>query len=62
MFTLELTAWQDNEPDLRAVRTAVFIEEQSIPEEDEWDADRICHDHSNGIPPGPLVLGGVAAG
>lgn len=43
MFTLELTRWQDNEPDLRAVRTAVFIEEQSIPEEDEWDEmDAVC--------------------
>lgn len=37
MFTLELSRWQDNEPDLRAVRTAVFIHEQAIPEEDEWD-------------------------
>ncbi len=43
MFTLELSRWQDNEPDLRAVRTAVFIEEQSIPEEDEWDEmDAVC--------------------
>ena len=37
MFTLELSRWHDNEPDLRAVRTAVFIHEQAIPEEDEWD-------------------------
>lgn len=37
MFTLELSRWQDNEPDLRAVRTAVFIVEQAIPEEEEWD-------------------------
>lgn len=37
MFTLELTRWTEAETDLRAVRTAVFIEEQAIPEHEEWD-------------------------
>ena len=37
MFTLELCRWDDNEADLRAVRTMVFIEEQAIPEHEEWD-------------------------
>ena len=37
MFTLELTRWADEETDLRAVRTSVFIEEQAIPEDEEWD-------------------------
>ena len=37
MFTLELCRWDDNEADLRAVRTTVFIEEQAIPEHEEWD-------------------------
>ena len=37
MFTLELCRWEDNEADLRAVRTTVFIDEQAIPEHEEWD-------------------------
>ena len=36
--TLELVRWQEAESALRAIRTAVFIEEQGIPEADEWDA------------------------
>jgi len=43
MFTLELTRWEDNEADLRAVRTTVFIEEQAIPAHEEWDEmDAVC--------------------
>jgi len=38
-FTVELCAWQDAEPALRAIRTRVFIQEQNVPEELEWDGE-----------------------
>jgi predicted GNAT family N-acyltransferase len=37
--TVELTLWQHAEADLKAVRRAVFVVEQAIPEAEEWDAD-----------------------
>ena len=36
-FTVSLVCWHDGEPLLRAIREAVFIREQSVPEELEWD-------------------------
>lgn len=36
-FTVSLIAWRDGEPLLKPVREAVFIREQGIPEELEWD-------------------------
>jgi predicted GNAT family N-acyltransferase len=36
-FTVSLVSWHDGEPLLRAVREAVFIGEQGVPEELEWD-------------------------
>jgi predicted GNAT family N-acyltransferase len=36
-FTVSLVNWHDGEPLLRAVREAVFVREQSVPEELEWD-------------------------
>jgi predicted GNAT family N-acyltransferase len=36
-FTVSLVNWHDGEPLLRAIREAVFIREQSVPEELEWD-------------------------
>jgi predicted GNAT family N-acyltransferase len=42
-FTVRLVDWADAVDGLRAVRRAVFIEEQAIPEELEWDAsDAVC--------------------
>jgi predicted GNAT family N-acyltransferase len=38
-YTIEIANWQADMDALKAVRTAVFIVEQRIPEEDEWDAD-----------------------
>jgi predicted GNAT family N-acyltransferase len=36
--------WSGDITQLQAVRRAVFIEEQSVPETDEWDdADPVCH-------------------
>jgi predicted GNAT family N-acyltransferase len=37
LFTVSLVSWHDGEPLLRAIREAVFIREQSVPEELEWD-------------------------
>ncbi|WP_375541098.1 GNAT family N-acetyltransferase [Nitrosomonas sp.] len=35
---MRIVQWQDAAPSLRAVREAVFIHEQHVPEELEWDA------------------------
>ena len=37
-FFLEPASWEIDQADLRAVRMAVFVVEQAIPESDEWDA------------------------
>ena len=35
--------WQDEESHLRHIRTTVFIEEQQVPEDMEWDEyDKTC--------------------
>ena len=36
-FTVSLVCWHDGEPLLRSVREAVFIREQGVPAELEWD-------------------------
>ncbi len=36
-FTVHLLSWHNGEPLLRAIRSAVFIGEQCVPEELEWD-------------------------
>lgn len=36
-FTVEPASWPADMADLRAVRTAVFVLEQDVPEEEEWD-------------------------
>lgn len=36
-FTVSLVCWHDGEPLLRAVREAVFVQEQNVPAELEWD-------------------------
>jgi len=42
-FTVSLVSWHDGEPLLRAIREAVFIREQGVPEELEWDEfDETC--------------------
>lgn len=42
-FTVSLVNWHDGEPLLKAIRTAVFIKEQGVPEEMEWDEhDETC--------------------
>ena len=42
-FTVSLISWRDGEPLLKSVRQAVFVEEQGIPEDLEWDGrDESC--------------------
>ncbi len=42
-FTVRLVDWAEAADGLRAVRRAVFIDEQSIPEDMEWDEfDEVC--------------------
>ena len=43
-FTVHLVSWHDGEPLLRTIREKVFILEQGVPPELEWDGlDEICH-------------------
>jgi predicted GNAT family N-acyltransferase len=43
-FTVHLVSWHDGEPLLRAIREKVFILEQRVPAELEWDGlDESCH-------------------
>ena len=37
-YSLRITSWQEDETCIRAVRQAVFIDEQGISADDEWDA------------------------
>ena len=36
-FTVSLVCWHDGEPLLKSIRDAVFIREQCVPAEQEWD-------------------------
>ena len=36
-FNIQIVAWASHQPQLRAVRTPVFIEEQAVTPEFEWD-------------------------
>ena len=43
-FTVHLISWHDGEPLLRGIREKVFIQEQNVPAELEWDGkDEVCH-------------------
>lgn len=43
-FIVRLASWQVERTVLQAIRSSVFIEEQHVPEELEWDAlDEHCH-------------------
>ena len=43
VFTVHPVSWHDGEPLLRSVRESVFIREQQVPEELEWDGlDAVC--------------------
>ncbi|MFZ5523832.1 MAG: GNAT family N-acetyltransferase [Pseudomonadota bacterium] len=36
-FTVSMVRWQDGEPLLKSIREAVFVKEQGVPAELEWD-------------------------
>ena len=38
-FTTQLCTWSDSELPLRNIRTRVFIQEQNVPEDLEWDGE-----------------------
>ena len=38
-YTAQIVSWQESEPQLRAVRSTVFIQEQNVPEALEWDGE-----------------------
>jgi predicted GNAT family N-acyltransferase len=43
-FTVHLISWHDGEPLLRGIRETVFIQEQNVSAEHEWDGmDDACH-------------------
>lgn len=43
-FTVHLLTWHDGEPLLRSIRKAVFVCEQGVAAELEWDGlDELCH-------------------
>ena len=42
-FTVSLVSWHDGEPLLKSIREAVFVNEQGVPAELEWDGlDESC--------------------
>ena len=45
-FSIQLMNWSDALPLARAVRERVFIEEQGVPRELEWDQWDECSDHA----------------
>ena len=49
--------WQDEAPSLRAVRKTVFIEEQHVPEELEWDEFDPVSTHVLAISPAQEPIG-----
>ncbi len=66
---LRLGAWFDLESLAQPVRRAVFIEEQGVPEAEEWDADDsralhavVCNVAGLPLATGRLITHGLAAG
>jgi predicted GNAT family N-acyltransferase len=56
-FTVHLVFWRDAEPLLRAIREVVFIQEQKVPPELEWDdLDNTCH-HALALSSGGDAIG-----
>jgi predicted GNAT family N-acyltransferase len=56
-FTIRDVTWKEEEARLRAVRLAVFVVEQNIPEELEWDEHDAVSEHAlaqdrDGVPIG----------
>jgi len=56
-YSTHLVSWQAAEPQLRAVRTEVFIREQHIPEALEWDGEDLRAIHALAIDPASNPIG-----
>lgn len=56
-FTIRLASWQEDRPLLQAVRSTVFIAEQHVPEELEWDADDAASLHVLALDPQGVAVG-----
>ena len=55
--TLQPARWQQDRPSIERVRRAVFIEEQGVPEHEEWDeSDSVCW-HVLALAPNRDVVG-----
>lgn len=56
-FSILLMNWSDALPLARAVRERVFIEEQGVPRELEWDQWDECSDHAMALDGGSNAIG-----
>ncbi len=45
-FTVTTTSWSAHQAELRALRTAVFVEEQGVPANLEWDEEDASATHA----------------
>lgn len=56
-FTVELVDWHARRSELQAIRRVVFVDEQGVPEELEWDEmDARCH-HVLAFSPNGIAIG-----
>lgn len=55
-FSLRAARWPQDAPQLRQVRRVVFIEEQQVPEELEWDADDALSLHALALDAGGTAI------
>ena len=56
-FTIRIVSWAEEEAKLRAVRLAVFVVEQNIPEEHEWDEHDAVSAHAIAEDPDGVPIG-----
>ena len=56
-YRIELMTWSEARPHARAVRDKVFIQEQGVPRELEWDAWDEPSDHAVAFDPGSTAVG-----
>ncbi len=69
VYTLQCGSWADLQEGARAVRLAVFVDEQQIPESEEWDDDDaiathavVCNHAGLAVATGRLIHAGLPAG
>jgi predicted GNAT family N-acyltransferase len=56
-FTIRQVAWSVGRDDLHAIRRKVFIEEQQVPEELEWDGEDEVSSHVLAVAEGGMPIG-----